>query len=126
MRRLAFMFVSAVFAIALVNSPEASAAGKTITIIGGSTCSDWTEAKRVAALDRPSDLGWISVSLRRSWLVGYMSALNASSSSDKNILKSVDADIIETWIDKYCLQNPKMSIGDGADKLFIELVKING
>lgn len=125
MRAQFSIFFNAILVIAFASPALAVAADRTVTILGGSTCTGWIETKRVASLESPSDLGWVTVALKRSWLLGYMSALNLSFSSDKNILKSVNSSIVEAWIDKYCAQNSKMSIEDGATKLFIELVKIN-
>ncbi|MDO8318792.1 hypothetical protein [Rhodoferax sp.] len=119
------ILLKAILVISIANATLAIAADRTITIIGGSTCLEWIEAKRIAALESPSDMGWVHVAAKRSWLLGFMSALNSSGDSDKDLLKSVNSSIVEAWIDKYCLQNPKKSIDDGAIKLFIELTKIN-
>ncbi|MBN9134166.1 MAG: hypothetical protein J0H48_12520 [Nitrosospira multiformis] len=60
----------------------------------------------------------------KAWVLGFLTALNLTSSGKKDVLAVVDADTIYTWIDRYCVENPKSDTPDAAVELFLKLRKI--
>lgn len=119
------MLKNVLLVVALVNSTLAVGADKSITVLGPSSCMEWIEAKRAESVDSEPKLKWVAVSMKRAWVLGYVSALNASHKSNKDLLAAVNSTVVEAWVDKYCNENPKKRVYDAADKLLLELVKIS-
>ena len=76
-----------------------------VTIKGAPSCS--------AILDSNEQID-------RNWILGYLSALAAT--SNKDFLKEIDTELIRTWIDDYCRDNPKSIMPEGLYKLSVELI----
>ena len=124
MLALSSVFKALILSAALVSWTVATS--RTITVLASRSCAQWVEDKRSAALEGTTGSAWFTVALNRRWLLGYVSGLNAAYPSDKNLLAAVNAAIVEEWIDKYCAQNPKKDLIDGAERLMAELAKIAG
>ena len=79
-----------------------------ITVFGVTDCGRWVSKKR-----DPD----------KTWLLGYLSGLNAVMSSEKNdrLSKLNSAEQIFLWMDNYCAKNPLKSVQDGGNELFMEL-----
>lgn len=116
-------FVATILFLVMHATPVIGA-GRTFTIIGSSSCTDWIESKRVASLEDSDRLSWISFMQKKTWIMGYVSALNSAYKSNKDILKDVNSDIVADWVDIYCDKNKMKKTDDAVDALFDELVKI--
>lgn len=85
------------------------------TMFGPADCDKWIEANS---------------NIRKSWILGYMSGLNAMfdilvSSSPDHLNKITSADEIFVWMDNYCTNNPLEKLSNGGKELLLELAKKN-
>ncbi len=118
--RIAILVSLAVFAFPCVGDSPA----KKITIFGYRTCKTWTKdrAKSVGG-GFPNSIG---KSFDETWLVGFMSGVNAATSTYfDNPLRSIDSTIIFDWMDKYCDAHPNRDVSDGGIELFNKLVDLS-
>ncbi len=56
------------------------------------------------------------------WLLGFVSGLN-SGIDGPNLLESVDGPLVFDWMDKFCADNPKSDLYDGANSLLLEVIR---
>jgi hypothetical protein len=80
--------------------------------LGSAPCEYWTKAGKEG-----EDLG---ATLRGSWVIGFITAVNLFGPWSSNVTKSVDAKGLWAWIDNYCGQHPFDSIADAAEVLVSE------
>jgi hypothetical protein len=101
--KLKQLFILCVFATSLVQS----ASGQ--QIIGEPDCGQWVSRKR-----EPD----------KAWLLGYLSGANSWQVATKaDLLKQIgSAEQIFLWMDNYCKANPLSFLGDGGNKLIVEIV----
>lgn len=64
---------------------------------GGVSCEAWLEARRSRGAE--------ALQLQ-SWVLGYVSGVNAGQSDDADFLVKLDALAIFAWLDSYCPQHP--------------------
>jgi len=81
------------------------------TMFGPADCGKWMEAKS---------------NIRKSWILGYMSGLNAMfdilvSGSPDHLNKITSADEIFVWMDNYCARNPAGKLSNGGKELLLDL-----
>ncbi len=59
----------------------------------------------------------------RTWLVGFMSGLNAGIATSTNdpLDKINSAEQIFLWMDNFCQKNPLKTVADGGNALYFEL-----
>ena len=99
------------------------ALAETITSIGASNCQRWIDAR---ALERktadPFDRALAMID--RAWILGFMTAMNATHPGAKDLLKNVNANTIADWMDQYCKKNPKSDLFDGGSVLYKELIRV--
>ena len=81
-----------------------------VAIRGATSCGLWVK-------DRQEKIAFV----HHRWVLGYLSGL--AFESDKDILKTTDAESIFLWVDNYCRANPLKDIDDAGTTLFYELVK---
>jgi hypothetical protein len=95
----------------------------TYTVIGSRSCETWIEARRN---ERSKEVfKWVQATAAKSWLVGFLSGMNATSATPKfDFLDAMDADTATLWMDKYCRENPTESMSAGGRQLFRNLEKI--
>lgn len=98
--------------VALVCLSLLSTSVPAVTVLGGGSCGQWIS-------DRKSNK--MMSATKEFWLLGYISGLAAA--TDKDVLKGMDSNSMEAWIDNYCGNNPLDRFVNAADALFIELVK---
>ena len=85
------------------------------TIFGVIDCGQWLT-------DTPSEKA-----NNRFWLIGFVSGMNVGfdafnpPADHLNKISSVNQMFV--WMDNYCQKNPLNKVSQGADALFIELVK---
>lgn len=101
--------IIAVLAFGLMLSGVASA----VEIRGGPSCGKWLS---------DSDLTFKHGN--QMWLLGYLSGISLV--LEKDSLKGTDNPSIFLWMDNFCKANPLKSVADGAQDLFLELVKQKG
>jgi hypothetical protein len=58
-----------------------------------------------------------------AWLLGYLTGVSVG--ANVNILKGVAPEVIESWMDNYCMANPQLKMTDGTSDL-IELLLTTG
>lgn len=104
--------------------PLKSAEGRDVTIFGGSSCIEWQRSIADERKLPTSSYRGYSAALEKAWLIGFVSGYNAASPVQKNLLAAIDPETIYIWMDKYCKENPKNDVYDGAGKMFEELNKI--
>lgn len=114
-------FVGMLIAIGVLTMAHSAFARK-ITTLGSSSCNEWTVASD--AVKAKKEYAQIRALGMRSWVMGYMSALNAASLVDADILDNIDGYAIYDWMDKYCRANPEKSMSNAAQELFERLEKI--
>lgn len=111
-----------VFSALIAVLPAESAERKTFTSFGNISCPEWTANRKKTAGSGAFD-NFASV-LSESWLRGFLTAINGTVETEKDILRAIDSDAIMLWMDRYCIRNPKNDIMDGAIELVLELRKI--
>lgn len=52
---------------------------------------------------------------QEGWVFGYLSGINALSSSD--LLAKVDGTAVISWVDKYCSANPNKTLVEASNEL---------
>ena len=59
----------------------------------------------------------------RSWLLGFLSGVNAGLGSSRNdpLGKINSAEQIFLWMDNFCQKNPLKTVQDGGNALYLEL-----
>ena len=61
-----------------------------------------------------------------TWLMGYLSGVNAMQNADAtnplNIYDDIDSKMVALWMDRYCMQNPLKGLSSGMLDLSIELI----
>ena len=79
-----------------------------VTSFGVTDCGTWVNQKRITD---------------KVWALGYISGVNAASSTPTNdILKSIkSAEQIWLFVDKYCRDNPLLTVPNALNNLWIEL-----
>jgi hypothetical protein len=83
------------------------------TVRGMVQCDTWNkDLQSVGGADYTAD---------NYFLMGLLDG--AALMEDMDFLKSVDADFIGIWMDKYCKDNPSDTVGQGAEELIFELIK---
>jgi hypothetical protein len=96
-------------AIALI-AASSTVSGQGVTVFGSHDCGTWV----------------VDSSRAKSWLLGYLSGLNAATASaERNydpLGKVTSAAQIYLWMDNYCKANPLDTVGDGALDLYLELI----
>src|SRR5262249_60363407 len=83
----------------------------TVMGAGASSCGAWTQS-------RQSHLDGVPV----SWVLGYLSGINVYGGTTADLLKGLDRNAIESWIDNYCQTHPLDHIGVAVDLLLAELL----
>ncbi|RYH67703.1 MAG: hypothetical protein EON54_03810 [Alcaligenaceae bacterium] len=93
---------------------SAMACGNALAVIvmGAVPCGVWVK-------DR-TEKGW-NETADRSWLTGFLSGLAIE--SEKDVLRTVNAESIYLWMDNYCRANPLKQLATGGQVLFEELSK---
>jgi hypothetical protein len=86
-------------------------------------CNSWTSDRKEAANGKGAEV--FSDSWGKSWILGYLSALNMSLGEEKDTLAAVDGETVFLWVDKYCDKNPNKQLYEAALDLFIKLKKIS-
>lgn len=56
-----------------------------------------------------------------AWLLGYLTGVSVGANVD--ILKGVRPDVIEAWMDDYCISNPQKRVTDGTSDLIDVLLR---
>ena len=92
--------------LALVTSTPCYA----IRIVGTISCGDWVQARQQGGL--PKDV-------YSFWVLGFLSGSVIQTNQD--VLREVNSNAIEIWIDNYCQKNPLDQLAKAADALFEEL-----
>lgn len=98
--------------VALVVLLLAGSGADAATIRGVPSCAYWLH-------DREPGGG--SSYFNAMWLVGYLSG--AAVHSEKDILRTIDAESIAAWMDHYCKANLSKNIAEGAETLFDEIAR---
>ena len=96
-------------------------ATRTVTILGGQTCKEWTKAHRAIQGPAPELFGGIMRNADISWLIGYASGINMASHQNQNMLRDLDADTLTDWTDRYCEKNMDRDVTDAVEALFKRL-----
>ncbi len=58
-----------------------------------------------------------------SWMLGYISGVNAYKKGKEDYSKGLDAQGLVKWMDNYCQKNPLDSYGTGVEILLNEILK---
>ncbi|MFB9158584.1 hypothetical protein [Chromobacterium violaceum] len=96
---------------------------KKITTVGEVTCKDWISSQEHYHKDMSAGSG-IERLANIAWLHGLITGLNANYPSKKNLLNSVDAQLIDDWVDSYCKKNSSSDVYNAANSLLINIDKI--
>lgn len=91
--------------------PDALADPRRLIGSAGLSCGEWINEKNEVVR-----LG------RRSWVLGYLSGLNALSSVD--FLKGFEVEGISAAIDKYCRENPLNDVADAATNVAGQMIRM--
>ena len=110
MRSYVYRWIGLVAVVSLLAANSATA--EKITVLGVPSCGQWIKERGPQNHATAYHLGW---------LLGYVSGANVFRIGDKDILKTIDFNSIEAWMDNYCQAHPLDSAADGARNLVIEL-----
>jgi hypothetical protein len=78
---------------------QVSATPKTVIGAGVASCGAWLEARRSPSLHA------VAVG-KESWVLGYVSGVNADQQWSDDFLAAADAPALFAWLDSYCPQHP--------------------
>jgi hypothetical protein len=95
---------------------------RTVTVRGSSSCADWIQdRKRLARKDKDDLYYFTSAQSDLRWIMGYLSGLNESSSTKRDLLGDFDAEIANDFIDAYCRNHPRDQVFQGVNELYKRL-----
>ena len=97
-------------ALLFVLGTVSPASARTIMGEGVASCGAWTETARERR-EKP-----FKRTLHETWLLGYLSGVNAAF-VETDFLTKADAPAITAWIDNYCQTNPLETIQRASNEL---------
>jgi hypothetical protein len=89
-----------------VSSPARAVSSLTIS---DASCASWLDARAR------------NEQYQTAWLLGYLTGVSVG--ANVNILKGVNPEVIESWMDDYCKSNPQKKMTDGTSDLIELLLK---
>lgn len=99
----------------LVTLISSSAGAAEIVLRGAQSCTVWSKGRE------QNDARY-----EKAWLTGYFSGLAIGTDINFWGAKGSDAlegDAVWTWMDRYCAANPKHSLVQAAEQLFLERLR---
>ena len=88
-----------------------TASAQTIIGAGSATCGTWSKVRKSKE--------YMERAVIEFWVLGYIS--RAASQHSGDMIEGTDIDAIESWLDKYCSENPLNNILTASDSLEAEL-----
>jgi len=105
-----------------LNATTVKGNSRQITILAPATCKEWITARNEETSVSIANFS-MSRQYRQFWLLGLITGLNAKDTNTKNLLASVNSDLVFDWMDKYCTTNPQNDVFEGAESLLDEISK---
>lgn len=106
-----------VFLVLLLSFHGTYAAPRIYTTIGSRSCEKWTNDASTSGEDKLN----ISYIADLSWLAGYVTGVNRTTTNKENLLKNIDLQTISDWVDLFCKKNSGKDIPEAIDALFEKL-----
>lgn len=114
-----FKFRVALFLFVGLSLIASSATARIVTTFGARTCAKWLKEKNDGASNESA--ARITMLSKQSWIAGYVTGVNRTSTNGNDLLTGLDLDTVTDWTDSYCQKNPKSDIINAIDALFEKL-----